>query len=609
MRGTRPHTAVARGFSQRLFWATSIVVVTMSLALADTEQARANPGYELNASTPSRSLGASRFPHGIAVDQASHRIYVAVTTTNSNSGAPGELDLFNGDLTSAGTLGGGSENFYGGVAVNPVTQSFYLSQVLIPASAGNLGHSKMQVFSSSGSLESEFVLSDTNTLPQIATDSTGDVYFPNAVTHSIQVFNSTGVLQEQITCTGCPGGGFGKPVSVALNSKGDLYVADLEPDRVLKFIAPKGPYEFASVLQSGSGAAAVAVDPSSDDVFVGDMPGGRGYHVAAYDSSGTEFDDFGIGLFTDPPPEVGAIGASQIGVDKTTHRLYVGDLGKFYIFNRVATASSPVATIEPATQIGQLTATMHSNVNTRGHAALGCRFDYVNDADFQINSFTNATSTPCPQTPSGQTGTEIEAKASGLAPATSYHYRVTATTYAGSVESPAATFETLPVALSTITSEAPIGVTENGATLRAAVNPHGGQVSSCRFEFGASVSYGTSIICSKLVDPVTTDVSESRAVLNLAPGTTYHYRLVVSSNAGTVQGGDMEFTTASPLPPSPPPPATPAPSVTIPSPPPPPIAATPHPLHCKKGFQKKKVRGKLKCVKIRRRAHRGGAHK
>jgi hypothetical protein len=489
-----------------------------------------------------------------------------------------------------------------------VTQSFYLSQVLITGPSGNLGQSKMQVLSSSGSLESEFALSDTNTLPQIATDSIGDVYFPNAVTHSIQVFNSTGVLQEQITCTSCPGGAFGKPVSVALNSKGDLYVADLEPDRVLKFTAPKGPYEFASVLQSGRGAAAVAVDPSSDDVFVGDSPGGRGYHIAAYDSSGTQFDDFGASLFTDPPPEIGSVGASQIGVDKTTHRLYVGDSGKFYIFNRVVTAAPPVATIEPATQIGQLSATMHSNVNTKGHASLKCSFAYVNDADFQVNGFANATSVPCSQTPSGQTGTEIEARASGLAPATSYHYRVTATTYAGATESTATTFETLPVAASTITPEAPTGVTENGATLRATVNPHGGQVSSCRFEYGTSVSYGTTIICPKLVDPVTTNVSESRSVLNLSPGTTYHYRLVVISNAGTVQGGDTEFTTASP--PAPPSPATPAPSVTISPPPsPPPIATTPQPLRCRKGFHKKKVRGKLKCVKIRRHAHRGGAHK
>lgn len=600
---------MARDFIQGLR-AGLLLVVTIGLALVATEQAQASPGYELDASTPSRSLGTNKVPHGIAVDQASHRIYVAIATTNLNLAAPGEIDWFNSDLTSAGTLGGGSGSFYAGVAVNPVTQSFYVSQVEVSAPSGNLGRPEMQVFSSSGSLQGSFAVTDTNTLPQIATDSHGDAYFPNVVANSIQVFNSAGVLQEEITCSGCTGGAFGEPVSVALNSEDDLYVVDLAPDRLIKFTLSGGSYEFDSVLQSGHGAAAVAVDPSNDNVFAGDMPSGKGYHIAAYDSSGTQFDDFGATMFTDPPPEIGSKGAAQMGVDKTSHRLYVGDAGKFYIFNRVATAAPPTALIESATQVGQVSAIMHANVNTNGHTTLECGFEYVNDASFQINGFADATPAPCPKAPGGPTGTEVEARISGLTPATLYHYRATATTYAGSAESAAKMFETLPVTPSTVTPEAPLGVTENGATLRAKVNPHGGKVSSCRFEYGTSVSYGTNLSCLTLPEPVTADVAVSRTVSNLSPGTTYHYRLVLTSNAGTVQGGDVEFTTAAP--PPPPPPAPPAPAATL-EPPvtsaPPPVVAAPHPLRCKKGFKKKRVRGKLKCVKVKWRAHRGGTHR
>jgi hypothetical protein len=590
----------------------SIITVIAAISIAFATAAQASVGYELDATHPSRSLGES-LPRGMAVDQANGRIYVAIESTEAREEgssafvAPGEVDRFESDLTAAGVFSNGSQAFYSGVAVNPVTQGFYAVQAKVHLPLGAIGASKMDQFSSSGTLATTFGVADTETAPQIATDASGDVYYPNSLTNSVQVFDSTGALQEEITCDGCTGGPFGKPSSVALGPAGDLYVVDAEPDRVLKLARSGGVYAFAALLQSGRGAAAVGVDPSEGEVFVGDLPNGKDYHVVAYDSAGAQFDDFGAGLFAVPPEQLGSLVAGQIAVDSSTHRLYVGDFGKFYVFDKV-TIAPPTLSTKPATAIEQLGARLRATANTNGHAALGCAFEYVDDVDFQASGFAGATSLPCPKKPDGLNDTPLEAKASGLSPGVGYHYRASVSTNAGAVTSNASSFETLPAVPSTVTMEQPLGITQSGATLRARVNPHGGSVSECRFEYGTSTAYGATLPCPISPQAVTTDVAESGQAFGLALETTYHYRLVVSTNAGTTVGSDVEFQTASP-------PSLPSlPNAPTPTPAPPaPVSSgaprAPAALHCRKGFQKKRVRGKQRCVKRKRRTqgrHRRG---
>jgi hypothetical protein len=581
-----------------------------SIAAIGAAPARASLGYELNAAKPSQSLG-SKVPHGIAVDQTSRRIYVAIVTGNAITGTPGEIDKFESDFSSAGTLLAGSEPFYTGVAVNPVTQGVFGAQAIAHTPAKVVGTAKMDIFTSSGTAGTPFALSDTGTLPQIGADSAGHVYYPNALTHSVQVFDSAGTALEEITCSSCTGGGFGKPISVALDSADNLYVVDLSPDRVVKLVPSGGHYVFASVLQSGRGAVGVGVDPSDNSVLVGDLPGGSNYHVIAYNSSGTQFDDFGAGVFTEPPPaEFGPTWGGQIAVDGTSHRVYVGEKDDFFIFNRVM-ATPPTASVETASPVGQLSATPRASVDANGHAALECEFEYTDDSDFQANEFSNALAQPCATLPAGTAPTKVESKVAGLTPSTIYHYRVSTTTNAGSVTSGALSFETLPVLPPTVTTEPVQAVTGSSATLKAKVNPRGGTVSNCHFEYGTGLSYGTNLSCPSLPEAVATDVAESRNISKLVAGTIYHYRLVVTSNAGTTKGNDIEFTTTSSTPPSDPgggdtPTTTPAAT----SPPLPPIVTPPAPkrLTCKKGFRKKRVRGKVKCVKKkpakRRHSHR-----
>ncbi len=98
-----------------------------------------------------------------------------------------------------------------------------------------------------------------------------------------------------------------------------------------------------------------------------------------------------------------------------------------------------------------------------------------------------------------------------------------------------------PVVGRELTAE--VGVSE--AKLGALVNP-GGIQTTYRFEYGPTIAYGSS---TPFPEGSVGEGLESHAVWasasGLAPGSAYHYRVVASSELGTVYGPDQTFTTLS----------------------------------------------------------------
>jgi hypothetical protein len=92
-------------------------------------------------------------------------------------------------------------------------------------------------------------------------------------------------------------------------------------------------------------------------------------------------------------------------------------------------------------------------------------------------------------------------------------------------------------------------VTETSATLNAMVNPNGGAVTDCHFEYGTTTSYGTSVPCASLPGSEGSPVAVSAAVTGLNASTTYHFRISATNAGGTERGGDETFFTT--IPPSP----------------------------------------------------------
>ena len=112
-------------------------------------------------------------------------------------------------------------------------------------------------------------------------------------------------------------------------------------------------------------------------------------------------------------------------------------------------------------------------------------------------------------------------------------------------------------AASVKTSEAS-SPTTTGATLNALVNPHG-TATTYRFELGTTTGYGTSTVPVS-AGSATSAAAVTTAVTSLAPGTTYHVRVVATNSAGTTYGADKTFTTVALPPPSAPATSDPAPT-------------------------------------------------
>lgn len=84
------------------------------------------------------------------------------------------------------------------------------------------------------------------------------------------------------------------------------------------------------------------------------------------------------------------------------------------------------------------------------------------------------------------------------------------------------------------------------ATLNGAVNPQGGAITECVFEYGEDETYGSVVPCEGETPPNKSAHPVSAHIAGLVPnGTTYHFRLVATNDAGAVASKDRSFTTMS----------------------------------------------------------------
>ena len=88
-------------------------------------------------------------------------------------------------------------------------------------------------------------------------------------------------------------------------------------------------------------------------------------------------------------------------------------------------------------------------------------------------------------------------------------------------------------------------VMQSSATLEGSVNPNGNAVTSwCRFEYGLSEAYGSSVACPATLSGGSSPEDVSSSLTGLSVGTSYHYRLVAVNAAGAVSyGADKTFKT------------------------------------------------------------------
>ena len=193
-------------------------------------------------------------------------------------------------------------------------------------------------------------------------------------------------------------------------------------------------------------------------------------------------------------------------------------------------------TTEAPTQVKATTATFNGSFVGNGEDT-HYYFEWGTDP-----SYGHVTLEADAHSPSGPNPTQISSEVTGLSAFTTYHYRVVASNAGGTNYGADQEFMTLP-GPPTIPAEFVGNVHSESALLRGRVNPEHGDT-TYHFEYGTEDCAVSSCVATPSVDigaePSPVDVSAQ--LVNLTPGTTYHWRIVASNNA-TTDGPDRTFRT------------------------------------------------------------------
>jgi hypothetical protein len=216
--------------------------------------------------------------------------------------------------------------------------------------------------------------------------------------------------------------------------------------------------------------------------------------------------------------------------------------GTEYSLDQSFTTAATLVT-KPATEVGLTAATLNGTLRPEGHEYTECSFSWglASSASFEHTA-------PCSPTAAeiepAFTAQEVSAPVGELQPGTAYRFRLVATSSGpeGTREGEEETFTTLgPPQLREVRA---LDATQDSALLEAKIDPRGFHT-TYRFEWGPTAAYGnvTPPKFEPSVGEGTSPVLVTAGLSGLAPATTYHYRVVATSSAGTTTGPDRELET------------------------------------------------------------------
>jgi hypothetical protein len=199
------------------------------------------------------------------------------------------------------------------------------------------------------------------------------------------------------------------------------------------------------------------------------------------------------------------------------------------------TPPAPPLTVGQAQNVTRTTATLPGSVNPEG---LETSYHYEYGTTMLYGG--NAPSLQGVNAGAGSAAVPTSIGIGGLVPATTYHYRLVATNTDGTTYSPDKTFTTAPPTPPTVSTGEASNITLTTATVAGTINPEGLET-SYELDLGIDTTYGTSVYGE--VGSAGTPTQVTVSLQNLAPGSTYHYRLVAINSDGRIPGADRTFTT------------------------------------------------------------------
>lgn len=418
----------------------------------------------------------------------------------------------------------------------------------------------------------------------------GEIYVTNNASQTVNVFSAGGQYLGDL-----PFSGLGEPLGVAVSSSGIVVVGIWTQEEVLRFTPTSAnptedtasgalhglPFNPGYVAIDSDGAAyavrwggeeelftkfepnqfestqtampspyapnpfatgrvlAFEVDPVTNDIYIN-----SGSSITQYSGGTSEEPAHPISL----PFGAGHLGSESRGIaidagaDKTIYATDGESVSKFSL----EPAILPNVTTNPASpsEVGHTSAILTGRVDPAGGPNVTeCRLEWGKDERYK--------GTPVPCTPTASSGTpytqqtEVMAELTGLERLTTYHYRFAATNANGTnygVDQTVTPPNVLGVQTKSASELTLDTATLNGSFIGEGIPTHYyfqyGNVTPSGFTYSFKTAESTASAPSG-----TTGVSAD--IAKLAPGSTYHYRLVATNELGTTYGQDETFTTAS----------------------------------------------------------------
>ena len=367
-------------------------------------------------------------------------------------------------------------------------------------------------------------------------------------------FPATAHYIEGNKLTGTPSGTFGRVEAITVGPNGNLYAVDSGKGVIDEFDSS------GTFIRSFTGAGApgfspgrgVAVDPTNGNVLTTD----GNEAIDEFDSSGNYLEQ----ITEDPGSYNGRLylNAASIGLNPDGY-LYVPSGGRSGPKNNVVDIFSP-STLVPkviyqtvssvTTTSGVLNAEVDPN---SGGNIIECKFEYGEaEGSYGLGTKTclneNGEELGALGKPQISSPTDLHAEISGLTTEHAYHYRIVLSNANEDGTKYGADETFTPSNVLGLSTEAATSVTESAATLNASFTGNG-EETYYYFEWGLTAAYG-----NKTSEPPadagmpTGSKALSFNLTELSPYTTYHYRVVATSAAGTSFGEDEYFTTAPGIP-------------------------------------------------------------
>ncbi len=544
----RHNTGLPSSWSQvRIAVGTVLAMLILTLAPGSASATFVHPFITSfnGAATP----GGSMLPFGVAVDNSKSSSEGDVYASDP---AKKVVDKFSATGSYLSQLTGTpSESFSSSNTQNAVDSSgdIYVGD--------GFGHAVYE-YDPEGTYLAEIPIPNQGVPYAVAVNGAGEVLIADATGPSPVVLKYDPASKALSTfATGTSSGTFVGVFGVAVDDDpsspayGDVYVVE-EGAGVVDVFSSSGAYlkrltgtpsgAFKSILRD-------VVDPATGDFYVGD------------ESQVDEFSPAGAFLAAIVVPNQGS--AVSLAVDASTEQLYVADSANERIDVFGAGEIVPTVTTLAAAKVEQTTATLRGEVEPEVAEGLSdittCRFEYIDAAGYEkaiaekvANPYAEGKTVACaPSTSTPYSSKTTVTATVSLSSSTTYHYRLIAENEAGH-EGTGSDLTLTTFGPSHIESETSEVIVET-TNVQAQIEPFGYET-ACEVQYLTAAEYkanpageefngAKAAPCSGTIPAGFAAGIASAEIAGLPLGGIYDYRFVAKNEGGTTYGPDQSFST------------------------------------------------------------------